>query len=84
MDDKATEALESLRQKFTSGNDVAVERAMITRAEYEALASAQPEGPELTDAEIEERWWGELDNRSLSSIRAVIAAHEAKRNGGAA
>lgn len=30
-------AWNSLRQKFTSGNDVLVTRAMITREEYEAL-----------------------------------------------
>lgn len=33
---------------------------------------------QLTDEEIENLWWGKLDNRSLGSIRAIIAAHEAK------
>lgn len=37
----------------------------------------------LTDGEIEDHWWGELDNRSLSAIRRIIAAHEAKRGGAA-
>lgn len=48
----------------------------------EVCAPEQREKVELTDAEIEERWWGELDNRSLSSIRAVLAAYEAKQKGG--
>jgi len=45
-------------------------------------APEQRERVELTDTEIEEHWWGELDNRSLSSIRAIIAAHEANKAGG--
>lgn len=32
-----SEELESLKQKFTSGNSVPVERAVITRAEYQAI-----------------------------------------------
>lgn len=40
-----SEAIESLRQKFTSGNSVPVERAVITRAEFEAvMAKAVPDG----------------------------------------
>ena len=36
----AVEAMESLRMKFTSGNDVSVDRAVITREEYEAIIDA--------------------------------------------
>lgn len=34
------EALESLKLKFTSGNEIEVERATITREEYEAIMKA--------------------------------------------
>ena len=38
------EALDSLKLKFTSGNDVEVERATITREEYEAILQFVVEG----------------------------------------
>src|SRR5574337_1536035 len=39
--DKLAEALNSLRLKFTSGNDVPVPEARITRAEWEAIEQAR-------------------------------------------
>jgi hypothetical protein len=38
------EALDSLKLKFSSGNDVEVERATITREEYEAILQFVFEG----------------------------------------
>lgn len=59
--------------------EVRVELAAANKQAMEALAAPAGEQVGLTDAEIEDHWWGELDNRSLSAIRRVIAAHEAKR-----
>lgn len=59
-------------------------------AAREALASAQPEGVELTDAEIDRVWIRkvpEIEGVPLPWVRkfgrAVLAAHEAKQKGGA-
>lgn len=41
MNRDAIAAIESLRLKFTSGNSVPVDRATITRAEFEAIAALQ-------------------------------------------
>lgn len=50
----------------------------LARAALERYAT-QPTPPAvvepLTDAEIEEIYWGELDNRTLSFARAIEAAH---------
>jgi lipoate-protein ligase A len=36
----AEEALQALREKFTSGNNIPVERSVITRDEWEAIVRA--------------------------------------------
>ena len=36
---KIGEALDSLKEKFSSGNDIPIERATITREEFEAIMS---------------------------------------------
>ena len=89
-------ALEHLKQKFTSGNDIPVTRAVILREEYEALIEIlhpvmaptpeQREKVELTDAEIDEIWARHAMSDTFDCVhllRDAIAAHEAKRGGAA-
>ena len=87
-------ALEHLRQKFTSGNDIPVTRAVILREEYEALIEIlhpvmaptpeQREKVELTDAEIDEIWARHAMSDTFDCVhllRDAIAADRARRGG---
>ena len=65
------EAMESLRMKFTSGNDVPVGRAMITREEYEAVAALQSE---LEKAKTENERWRQIVTDDLKDIDKAKAA----------
>ena len=57
--------------------------ARVEEIASEALAATTGEQVELTDEEIDEAACGILYAEELDMVRRVIAAHEAKRNGGA-
>lgn len=87
MTDQMREALEKIANLdyITPGCEADALRSATSIAR-EALASAQPEGPELTDAELDEIWTKHAMSATFDCVhllREAIAAHEAKRNGGA-
>lgn len=65
------EFIESLRLKFASGNGVPVDRASITRVEYDAIAGLWRDGCEMTD-----RWINCCQERNAAA--ELAAEHEAK------
>lgn len=82
------EAMESLRLKFTSGNEVKVTRATITREEFEALdLFSKPMDPvdltNILDAHESEWVFISNDNKTViahdSLLENLIAQVEAKK-----